>query len=80
MHIARPARHGIGIFDADVWSAARVEAFKQSEQLLSQASAEGCTLVVVDDNMHLRSMRREYYQLAAKAGAAFVLVEVTSMA
>eukprot|EP01052_Picozoa_sp_SAG31_P013042 SAG31_NODE_776_length_12175_cov_9.349122_2_plen_91_part_00 len=64
-------------FSAEAWSAARAESLQLSGKLLRDAAAGPRTLVVADDNMHLRSMRKEYYNLAVSEGVSFVLVEVT---
>eukprot|EP00727_Mastigamoeba_balamuthi_P012574 m51a1_g794 hypothetical protein (300) ;mRNA; r:640625-641524 len=63
---------GAAAFDPGAWHAARSAALREAGALVEACSRTGQrALVVVDDNMHYRSMRRPYYALACAHGAAF---------
>ncbi len=61
-------------FDVLAWRRARSKASETVEALLAARRKEALTrpvrrlVVVIDDNMHLRSMRRQYMRLAQKCG------------
>lgn len=60
-------------FSPSDWHTARDKAF----ELVAEAVKRERALVMVDDTMFYRSMRRKYFALAADMDAAFVLVHVT---
>lgn len=65
-------------FDPLAWKEARNEAVSRVEsELASRPEAGGGRkLVVADDNMHLRSMRRQVYLLARDHGADFAVLHI----
>ncbi|KAK9805006.1 hypothetical protein WJX73_000675 [Symbiochloris irregularis] len=61
-------------FSPDAWKAGRQQAFKAVAAVLTKHVGQpghGC-MVLVDDNMHLRSMRKDVWHLARQHRAAFV--------
>ena len=86
---ARPAGHGTlwcqheaCLLETEPWptvaALAAHELEAHSGQCCAGTEAAGAELVLVDDNMHLRSMRQACYRLAAEEGAAFVTVHVSA--
>eukprot|EP00899_Mesostigma_viride_P013128 jgi/Mesvir1/21816/Mv04201-RA.2 len=71
-----PVTRGWG--SAAAWKRARTAAYEQVAALVEQHTAHATSdtrlLLLVDDNMHLRSMRKKYWQLARKARCAFLQV------
>lgn len=76
-----------GTFDVGAWRASRVEAARIAREALrevpitelgdgSAACSSPPVLVVLDDNMHFRSMRKGAFHLAKECTAAFVHVHV----
>ena len=66
-------------YDPDVWKKNRRKAHELVEAEVSTAPVElgeERKLVIVDDNMHLRSMRRQMYLLARQHRTDFVIVYV----
>ncbi|GLI62107.1 hypothetical protein VaNZ11_004690 [Volvox africanus] len=66
-----------GGFSADAWQRSRQAALNQLRNLLTKSSTsdEGdsqYTLLIADDNHHLRSMRYELFRTARDHGAAFL--------
>jgi len=68
-------------YSPEVWKANRRKAhslveseLKQDPDDARQVGREKKKLVIVDDNMHLRSMRRQMYLLARKHRTAFVIL------
>lgn len=67
------------------WHMARTAAIEAAARLLEEAAAATAagvdpgthTLVIMDDNMHMASMRKEVFMLARSHGAAFVHVRVS---
>eukprot|EP00897_Mesotaenium_endlicherianum_P009764 jgi/Mesen1/8816/ME000053S08224 len=79
------ARHQPGAsFSPEVWKAGRQEALAAVERLLLQhssltgtSSASGRQVaLLLDDTMHLRSMRYDIVQLARQYGAAYAILHV----
>ncbi|GAQ78956.1 Voltage-gated shaker-like K+ channel subunit beta [Klebsormidium nitens] len=71
-------------FSPELWKRARRLAIQKVEELLREANEkEGPlaqrTLVIADDNFHLRSMRRELYVLARTLRAAIVFLYATTV-
>lgn len=79
---------GGGGFEREAWRVSRGVALERVDALLRESalleggsgeegvgSGERC-LVLVDDTMHLRSMRHAYWRLARDRGAGFVVVHV----
>eukprot|EP00884_Botryococcus_braunii_P015560 jgi/Botrbrau1/2688/Bobra.0203s0031.1 len=66
-------------FDPMAWQKARREALQQVESavLLRAPPGQG-KLVIVDDNMHYRSMRHVCYKLARKHGASFAQLYISA--
>ncbi|QDZ17999.1 seryl-tRNA(Sec) kinase [Chloropicon primus] len=71
-----------GQYDPETWREGRREALAKVAREAAAAATpttEGRhKLVVVDDNMHLRSMRREIYLVARKHGAALAVLHVNT--
>uniref|UniRef100_A0A7S3DG17 Uncharacterized protein n=1 Tax=Palpitomonas bilix TaxID=652834 RepID=A0A7S3DG17_9EUKA len=65
------------VFDVQVWNEARRIAKEQVRSCCNANHAQDLVLIV-DDNMHYRSMRREYYRLARDYGCPFLLIYVHS--
>jgi tRNA uridine 5-carbamoylmethylation protein Kti12 len=67
-------------FEVEAWRAARREAVQRARSALVAASEPAAsatvTVVLLDDNMHYRSMRKAACHLAREHGAAFVHVHV----
>lgn len=66
-------------FSPDDWQAARQEAQRRTSTFLQECSSSSPTtpgFVLVDDNMHYRSMRFEYFRVAQRASASFVQLHV----
>eukprot|EP00873_Tetraselmis_striata_P014112 jgi/Tetstr1/434376/TSEL_023477.t1 len=66
-------------FDSERWREARAVAFQRLKAVLAEAmggsaSRTPSTLVLVDDNLHYRSMRYQCFQVARDAGAAYLAV------
>lgn len=64
-----------GAFDVGAWRASRAEARRLAREALLAGALEPA-LVLLDDNSHLRSMRKAAFHLAAECAAAFVHVHV----
>ena len=62
-------------FSPESWQAAREGALEAFNNVLG-SWASGCTLVIIDDNMHLRSMRHRCYQIARSRTAAFLQIHI----
>lgn len=66
-----------GAFSSEVWHESRARSYQQvHEALLSKPTAERREVIVVDDNMHYRSMRKPLLRLALDARAAVLVVHV----
>jgi O-phosphoseryl-tRNA(Sec) kinase len=60
-------------FDVDAWHRHREAAWQAVRVALeAERAPRSVRLVVVDDNFHLRSMRKHFYQLSRSCGALFV--------
>jgi tRNA uridine 5-carbamoylmethylation protein Kti12 len=69
-------------FDRNAWHESRRVAFDKTTELLQLPIATSShQIIVVDDNMHLRSMRKPFMQLARKCIllSAFALIVVPSI-
>ncbi|KAK9817333.1 hypothetical protein WJX74_010665 [Apatococcus lobatus] len=67
-------------FNAKLWKAARRGVLQQTECLLRTAFGAAThtrLLLIVDDNMQYRSMRREFFQVARDARSAFVQLYIS---
>ncbi|KAJ1621840.1 hypothetical protein T492DRAFT_1066902 [Pavlovales sp. CCMP2436] len=74
------ARSG-SAFDVGAWRTSRLEAAQRARELLCEAARDpgrAALLVLLDDNMHFRSMRKGAFHLARECGAAFVHVHVAA--
>lgn len=60
-------------FDPQLWHQSRKRAFTRAEVSLQSHEFQ---LILLDDNMHLRSMRRESYKLACKYEAGFAVLYI----
>lgn len=68
-----------GAFDPFLWKSGRQLALREAENLLTneRPSSGQRLLLLLDDTMHLRSMRRDVFQMARKLGTAFMIVSVS---
>lgn len=66
-------RKGHQAWDANIWHQTRVEAMQQTAALLTQ-NPNDPIIVIVDDNMYYRSMRRSYFKLARQCKVGFLTI------
>eukprot|EP00700_Malawimonas_jakobiformis_P001976 EC722930.1.p1 GENE.EC722930.1~~EC722930.1.p1 ORF type:complete len:171 (+),score=10.01 EC722930.1:76-588(+) len=67
-----------GCFTQEAWHQARELALQKLNELLASAAQQqsGCTVILVEDVLYLRSMRREVYRIARDAGVAYLQLHV----
>lgn len=60
-------------FSPEVWQSARNEAQRRTENFLETCTTSGHRggVAFIDDNMHYRSMRHEYFRLAQRCESEF---------
>jgi tRNA uridine 5-carbamoylmethylation protein Kti12 len=56
------------------WQEARKRFYDTLEQAASSLGNSKCKAVIADDNFHLKSMRRQCYQIACRTGAAYAQI------
>lgn len=60
---------GVETFDIQIWKKTRIQMFEKVEKLLenkSQKKIEKSLIILIDDNMYYKSMRKTFFKLALK--------------
>lgn len=65
---------GVEPFSPALWHQAREECYQRIHHAAMTSPSQAKHLIIVDDNMYLRSMRRRCFRIARECGAAFQII------